>query len=124
MGFDQRRAASLVTLLSILACAPSNGAIAPTAARPVSGDTGAPGIGDPDFPLDGNGGYDVSHYGLELGYTPSSKHLDGVATIKATTTQALSRFDLDLSGLDVSEVTVNGEKAIFSRNGTEQIGRA
>ncbi|MCA2225796.1 M1 family metallopeptidase [Nonomuraea aurantiaca] len=119
MGFDQRRAASLVALLSILACAPSNGAMAPTAARPVSGDTGAPGIGDPDFPLDGNGGYDVSHYNLELGYTPSSKHLDGVATIKATTTQPLSRFDLDLSGLDVSEVTVDGVKAIFSRNGPE-----
>ena len=23
---------------------------------------GAPGIGDPYFPLDGNGGYDVAHY--------------------------------------------------------------
>ena len=25
---------------------------------------GAPGIGDPYFPLEGNGGYDVQHYDL------------------------------------------------------------
>ena len=29
-----------------------------------------PGIGDPYFPLDGNGGYDVEHYGLDLAYDP------------------------------------------------------
>ncbi|MCU1519161.1 MAG: metallopeptidase, partial [Pseudarthrobacter sp.] len=27
---------------------------------------GAPGLGDPYFPLDGNGGYDVDHYELDL----------------------------------------------------------
>ncbi|MEU7858888.1 M1 family metallopeptidase [Nonomuraea sp. NPDC049141] len=121
MGFDQRVVASLVALLSMLACAPSEGAIVPAASgsRQPNASMGAPGIGDPDFPFDGNGGYDVSHYGLAIGYTPSSKHLDGVATINATTTQPLSRFNLDLSGLEVSDVTVNGEKAIFSRTGSE-----
>jgi aminopeptidase N len=120
MGFDQRMAAPLLALLSMLACAPSNGAMAPSAsAKQVSGDIGAPGIGDPDFPKDGNGGYDVSHYDLRIGYTPSSKHLDGVATIKAETTQRLARFNLDLSGYEVAEVSVDGEKAVFSRTGEE-----
>ena len=39
---------------------------------------GASGIGDPYFPKDGNGGYDVSHYGLELAYDPTTDVLDGV----------------------------------------------
>ena len=36
---------------------------------------GAPGIGDPYFPLDGNGGYDVSHYDLAIRYDPSTDRL-------------------------------------------------
>jgi hypothetical protein len=59
---------------------------------------GSPGLGDPFFPLAGNGGYDVAHYGLRLGYDPSTRHLDGTTTIQATATQNLSRFDLDLRG--------------------------
>ena len=34
---------------------------------------GAPGIGDPYFPLDGNGGYDVSHYDLNFEYDPGDR---------------------------------------------------
>ena len=30
------------------------------------GRPGAPGIGDPYYPLDGNGGYDVAHYDLDV----------------------------------------------------------
>ena len=37
---------------------------------------GAPGIGDPYFPTDGNGGYDVSHYGLDLKYEPADRVAD------------------------------------------------
>ena len=37
---------------------------------------GAPGIGDPYFPLDGNGGYDVGHYSLDVSYDPPTDHLD------------------------------------------------
>ncbi len=33
---------------------------------------GAAGIGDPYFPMDGNGGYDVKAYDLELGYDPAT----------------------------------------------------
>src|SRR5688500_11366705 len=83
-----RRAALLAALMSVLACGPSNGE-ARTGAQ-----AGAPGIGDTDFPTDGNGGYDVAHYALKLGYTPASKKLDGEATIRATATMPLSRFNL------------------------------
>ena len=56
---------------------------------------GAPGIGDPYYPAYGNGGYDVSHYDLRLKYQPATDELEGTATLLATATQDLSRFDLD-----------------------------
>src|SRR4051812_36312747 len=77
---------------------------------------GAQGAGDPYFPLQGNGGYDVGHYDLALSYTPASRQLSGVATISARATQALSRFDLDLRrSMTVSSVTVDGRRAAFAQ---------
>src|SRR3954470_22544349 len=80
---------------------------------------GSPGLGDPFFPLAGNGGYDVGHYGLTLDYTRTGNHLRGSVTIDATATQALARFDLDLRGFDISRLEVNGAPATFSRDGQE-----
>src|SRR3954451_4633157 len=80
---------------------------------------GAAGVGDPYFPTLGNGGYDVRHYGLDLSYDPSRRWLSGTATITATATQALSRFDLDLSGMNVHGVQVNGRAAAWTRSGEE-----
>ena len=40
------------------------------AAPPNAFPAGSSGIGDPYFPLDGNGGYDVQHYGLDVSYDP------------------------------------------------------
>jgi aminopeptidase N len=82
---------------------------------------GSPGLGDPFFPLAGNGGYDVAHYGLRLGYDPATRHLDGTATIGATATQNLSRFDLDLRGFRVAWVSVDGRAASFTRRGQELV---
>jgi aminopeptidase N len=76
---------------------------------------GAPGIGDPYYPLDGNGGYDVGHYDLDLRYDPATDVLSGTATIEAEATQALSAFNLDLVGLDVQGVTVDGRPATWTR---------
>ena len=80
---------------------------------------GAAGIGDPYYPNAGNGGYDVAHYNLDLGYEPSNNRLTGVATITARATQDLSTFNLDLEGLTVDSVTVNGAAATFRRGGGE-----
>jgi aminopeptidase N len=80
---------------------------------------GAPGVGDPYFPLEGNGGYDVGHYTLDLAYAPATHHLGGTVRIAAIATQNLSRFDLDLSGMTVHRVTVNNVRASFTRAGQE-----
>jgi aminopeptidase N len=77
------------------------------------------GVGDRLFPDAGNGGYDVTHYGLDLSYDPSSGRLRGTATVSATATRRLDRFDLDLAGLTVDRVTVAGRTARVSREGTE-----
>ncbi len=82
---------------------------------------GAPGAGDPYFPLDGNGGYDVRHYDLAFKFDPATGAIDSVATITAVATQNLSSFDLDLYGLDVRSITVNKKTAAFSRSGQELI---
>jgi hypothetical protein len=83
------------------------------------GEPGAAGVGDPYFPLLGNGGYDVRHYDLTFSYDPATDRLDGTMVIRARATQGLSRFDLDLQQLDVSAVHVNDESAAFSRDGQE-----
>jgi len=80
---------------------------------------GASGIGDPYFPQDGNGGYDVRQYHLDLRYNPATNRLRGVATITAKATQALSRFNLDLDGLRVRSVSVDAHRARWSRDGQE-----
>jgi aminopeptidase N len=87
--------------------------------KPPFGTIGAPGLGDPFFPLAGNGGYDVGHYSLQLAYDPGTTVLDGTATITATARQSLSRFDLDLRGFSIGSVRVDGRPASFSRNGQE-----
>lgn len=82
-------------------------------------DAGAPGVGDPYFPLAGNGGYDVSHYGLTLSYDPGTGRLTGRAVVTARATRDLAAFDLDLAGLDVRDVTVGGRRAGVRRSGQE-----
>ena len=80
---------------------------------------GSAGVGDPYWPRDGNGGYDVDHYDLDVRYRPGTGRLSGVATISARSTQALSRFNLDLAGLRVDDVTVDGRPARWDRRGQE-----
>ena len=52
---------------------------------------GAPGVGDPYYPLYGNGGYDVKHYLLKVSYNPATDRLAGVATISARATEKIGR---------------------------------
>jgi aminopeptidase N len=84
-------------------------------------EPGSSGLGDPFFPNAGNGGYNVSHYSLTLGYEPASDQLAGTAVITATATQDLSRFDLDLRGFSISRLLVNGQAATFMREGEQEL---
>ncbi|WP_234980821.1 M1 family metallopeptidase [Agromyces cerinus] len=79
---------------------------------------GAQGAGDAYFPNAGNGGYDVQHYDLGVTYTPPAAapapligQFEGIATIDLVATQDLDRFNLDLRGMTVGSVTVNGKPA-------------
>ncbi|MEV6804055.1 M1 family metallopeptidase [Streptomyces sp. NPDC051132] len=85
----------------------------------VRGTPGASGLGDPYFPRAGNGGYDVDHYALTLDYTPATRRLTGTAVITARATRDLSAFRLDLAGLRVGSVRVEGAAARWSRAGQE-----
>ncbi|MFI2473866.1 M1 family metallopeptidase [Nocardia xishanensis] len=67
---------------------------------------------DDYLPQNGNRGYRVSRYELDLSYKVASNRLAGRAEITAVTTAVQPRFGFDLSqALTVSKVFVNGAKA-------------
>jgi aminopeptidase N len=82
---------------------------------------GAADVGDPYLPGYGNGGYDVAGYALRLRYDPATDTLSGTATVTATATADLSRFNLDLSGLTVESVRVDGAAARHTRDAAELV---
>jgi aminopeptidase N len=84
--------------------------------------TGGPaGIGDPYFPELGNPGYDVEHYLVELAVDPVANTLAGRVMITAAATDDLEVLHLDLLGLSVDGVVVDGAEASFSREGAKLI---
>ncbi|MEU9443623.1 M1 family metallopeptidase [Streptomyces sp. NPDC048304] len=121
-GQPARRRTGVLRREAVLAAVPAAVAALLGAAAPAApGTAGAPGAGDPYFPLSGNGGYHVRHYDLTLRYDTSARHLDGTAVLAARATQNLSRFDLDLTGLTVTRVAVDGAPAAFRRTGRELV---
>jgi aminopeptidase N len=82
---------------------------------------GSPGVGDSYYPGYGNGGYDVRAYDLEVDYDPATERLDGEADIEATATADLCSLNLDLVGLDVERVEVDGRRARWVRFGQELV---
>lgn len=74
---------------------------------------------DPYLPDNGNFGYRVSRYELEIEYKVASNRLTGSATITAVTLASLQNFTLDLAeNLGVTKVTVNGRRpAHFATSG-------
>ena len=61
----------------------------------------------------------MEHYDLGLAFAPGRGRIRATATLDAVATQALSSFNLDLRGLRVSAVSVNGAPAGFARRGAE-----
>jgi aminopeptidase N len=96
--------------------------VAAAPASAVNYVVGSDGSGDPFFPQAGNGGYDVRHYSLAIDYDQPANQLTGKAVIRATATQNLRRFDLDLRDFySVSKVKVNGEAVSFSQQGEQEL---
>lgn len=112
------RALALLLAAGALSVAPLS------AAQAVAPVVGAQTSGDLQFPNVGNGGYDVSHYDIDIDWTPAGgtiispipQSIVATTTITAATTGApLSQFSLDLKGLVVDSVMVNGAAATFAR---------
>jgi aminopeptidase N len=107
----------------------SSSAASTTATPPVTGSAtsgttmpatlGSPGSGDPYFPSNGNGGYDVQHYDIALDIDPASGRISGNEIVTASATQGLSGFHLDMLGLDLSTVEVDGRPVSYERSGQE-----
>lgn len=90
---------------ALLGAAPAEATPAPPGAR---------GIGDPYFPLDGNGGIDVVAYHVHDRYRFGSGRLSGWTAIRLLGTEAVSRFNLDFL-LPVKRVEVDGRSVRFSQ---------
>ncbi|MCK7627323.1 M1 family metallopeptidase [Streptomyces sp. RS10V-4] len=119
--------AALSVALLLSSCSPGGTAAPGRTAAPGStaakGAVGRGGLGDPLFPELGNAGYRVSHYGLDLAYDVARRHLDGTAAITARAGQDLRTFQLDLQGMTVTGVRVDGRDAGFSRTGHKLVVR-
>jgi aminopeptidase len=80
-------------------------------ATPAGADVDAytPGHGDP--------AYDVVAYDVDLDYRVASNNLDARARLDVVVLQAVDRITLDLSGLRVRKVLVDGRPAPFTTRG-------
>jgi aminopeptidase N len=111
--------------VSLTACSVSRSRdtdAAPTSDKPAeSGGASADGAGDPYYPTDGNGGYDVTAYHVQISYDPSSHELTGDTVVTAKASADLSAFNLDLQGLDIQSVTVGAKDAKFTRSGEHEL---
>jgi aminopeptidase N len=94
--------------------------IVPEEAVGAEAEAGSAGLGDSYYPGFGNGGYDVTHYTLDITVNDvATSDLTAITTIAANATQDLLSFNLDFIGFEISTLTVNGAPADFSRNGQE-----
>ena len=95
---------------------------ATSTSAPPTAVAGARGIGDPYFPDLGNGGYDVDRYDVELRADPAVNASIAVrVTITARAATALSSFHLDLAGMTVQSVRVDGVDATVRRDDSELV---
>jgi len=103
-----RFAAEVVLIAAVLACLGCADRVA-----------GSAGAGDPYFPSAGNGGYDVLRYEIVLDVDPATGLVRGSTTITADALQELEAFNLDLSGLEVTRIRMDGSEAGYHRKDQE-----
>lgn len=113
MNRSRRILASLVATTCLVAGVGS-------AAAEVDPSPGSPGAGDRYFPDYGNGGYDVIHYDVHDRVGFNRGRLSGRTELRATATQSLSRFNLDMM-LKVTAVKVNGQVAEFRKTNRHEL---
>ncbi|HVA91399.1 MAG TPA: M1 family metallopeptidase [Chloroflexota bacterium] len=75
---------------------------------------GATSIGDPYYPMLGNGGYDAQHYTLDLAVDVRHDTISGTMTMTARALQDLARFSLDFVGFHMNGVMVDGAAAAYT----------
>jgi len=78
-------------------------------------EAGATGLGDAYYPALGNGGYEVTHYSIDLDVDMEARTITGTVTIEATSEERLSSFNLDFSPYHIDEILVNGIEATFEQ---------
>ncbi|CAM4041337.1 M1 family metallopeptidase [Kibdelosporangium persicum] len=124
MDYSHGRLATILVAASIMVVgctsSPPDSPPAPSPAVNQAG-AGADGAGDPYYPTDGNGGYDVTDYNVSVSYDPAAGTLDGDTTVTANATADLNRFNLDLVGFDIGNVDVNDKPAQFTREGDHEL---
>ncbi len=116
MRVSPRGLRAAVTYLAAIIALSGVALACPSCADPLAGSAG---LGDPYLPSAGNGGYEVSHYQVTLTVDPVADTLAGTTTVQARATQELASFHLDLRGLEVKSVSLDGKAAKFRRKGSE-----
>ncbi len=110
-----RRAAAVLLAGFVVASCASDGSAAldhTDEAAAVVGDSGPRSL---DLDAGATRRYDVQSYDVDASVTiDGDDRLDATATIVALASASLARFELDLVGLDVEAVTVDGAPAKFS----------
>jgi len=116
-----RRSLAVAVATGLLA-APFAAPLASSQAAPglAEDPQGASGIGDPYFPLDGNGGIDVKSYDVHDRYEFGERRLSGWTRIMLRPTADLSGFNLDFL-LPVQSVRIDGDAVDFEHTGHELV---
>jgi aminopeptidase N len=96
-----------------------------TTARPTTSAPGVPGavgLGDAIYPALGNGGYDMRHVDLDLRWDQKTGVLAATVSIDIDIgDRALSSFNLDFRGFEISAVTVDKRTAALVRTDDELV---
>ena len=85
--------------------------------------TAAPTAADPDpyTPHSGDRRWSATHYELRIDYRVATNRFDGTATVTATANTALDRVVLDLHGMSVDRVDVDGVRAKKTSSGIHKL---
>ncbi|GAA2138432.1 M1 family metallopeptidase [Nocardioides koreensis] len=116
----RRRGRATTVAVALTTLAVVGTAAVPAGAAPGDPRPGSTRSGDSLFPYAGNGGYDAQRYRVVLHYHPDGS-ISASTRVRARAPRPLSSFSLDLEGLRVQRVRVDGRDASFRRHGHELV---